>query len=213
MFFFPALLYSPKLDLFLIVLAIVSFVGMAFFFYWEVFRPYSAKMRPGQMEPPEEGDFAEIVVPESTRYYKFTVGQSYGDIVTLCKSIQDEHLVFVLKKGKETEDYDIFIHRNGPVLVKPPRMQFFTKMESEEKLESHEIIGQTAFFRISDKINRERMTQYFEIGLTSSFFINKMGKERMKFIFTVQKIHPGLALRSRDKKGIYSFGKERSEEE
>ncbi|EPG75501.1 hypothetical protein LEP1GSC058_2252 [Leptospira fainei serovar Hurstbridge str. BUT 6] len=213
MLFLPALFYSPKLDTFLIILAIVSFAGMGFFFYWEVLRPYSAKMRPAEMDPPEEGDVHEVVVPESTRYFRFSVGQISGDLLTLCRSIQDDHLVFILKKGKDSEDYDIQIQRYGPALVRPPRMQFFTKMESVEKLESHEIIGQTAVFRISDKITRERMTQYFEIGLTTAFFINKLGKERMKFLFTVQKIHPGLSLRSRDKKGLYSFGKEKAEEE
>ncbi|TGK38963.1 hypothetical protein [Leptospira andrefontaineae] len=207
------LVFSPKLDLALGVLSLIAVSGMGFFFYWEVLRPYAAKTRPGQMDPPEEGDVYEIVVPESTRIYKFSVGQVYGDIPTLCKSIQDDHLVFILKKGKDTEDYDILINRSGPAIMKPPRMQYFSKMESQEKLESHEIIGQTASFRISDKIIKDRMTQYFEIGITSNFFMNKLGKERMRFVFSVQKIHPGLATRSRDKKGLYSFGKERSSEE
>lgn len=208
-----ALIFSPKLDLFLGLATLVAVLGMFFFFYWEVLRPYAAKTKPGQLEPPDEGDSFEVVVPESTRVYRFSVGQVYGNIATLCKSIQDDHIVFIIKKSKDSENYDILVNRSGPTLMKPPRMQYFAKMESNEKLESHEVIGQTASFRISDKITKDRMIQYFDIGLTSAFFLTKLGQERMKFIFTVQKIHPGLALRSRDKKGLYTFGKEERSEE
>ncbi|TGK04092.1 hypothetical protein EHQ53_02800 [Leptospira langatensis] len=210
MYYILALIFSPKLDLALGLLSAIAFLGMGFFVYWEILRPYAAKTRPGQLLPPDEGDTFEVVVPESTRIYRFSVGQKFGNISTFSKAIQDDHIVFVIKKGKDSEDYDILINRSGPVLMKPPRMQYFAKMESNEKLESHEIIGQTASFRISDKITKDRMTQYFEIGLTSNFFMNKMGKERMRFVFSVQKIHPGIALSSKDKKGLYSFGKERS---
>ncbi|TGJ99250.1 hypothetical protein EHO59_15340 [Leptospira semungkisensis] len=208
-----ALIFSPKLDLALWILSLIAFLGMGFFIYLEILRPYFAKTRPGLLLPPDEGDSFEVVVPESTRVYRFSVGQKFGNLPTFSKAIQDDHIVFILKKGKDTEDYDILINRSGPVLMKPPRMQYFAKMESSEKLESHEIIGQIASFRISDKITKDRMTQYFEIGLTSNFFMNKMGKERMRFIFSVQKIHPGIALSSKDKKGLYSFGKERLSED
>ncbi len=213
MVYLLALVFSPKLDLFLTFATIAAVSGMFFFFYWEVLRPFVAKSRPGQMLPPDEGDSYTVIVPESTRIYRFSVGQLYGNLPTLCKSIQDDHIVFILKKSKDAENYDILINKSGPTLMRPPRMQYFAKMETSEKLESHELIGQTASFRISDKINKDRMTQYFEIGLTSSFFVTKLGQERMKFIFIVQKIHPGLGTRSRDKKGLYGFGKERSDED
>ncbi|PJZ68584.1 hypothetical protein CH373_15040 [Leptospira perolatii] len=206
---FPfALIYSPKVDLFLYLLFAIAGIGFLFFLYWEIVRPYLLKTKPGQMDPPDEGQVFSLVIPESTRSYKFSIGQISGDVRTVCKAIQDNHLVFHIKKAKETEDYDIEIEKQGPTLIKPPRMQFFTKMESVEKLESHEIIGYTANFRISDKVIKERMTQYFEISLGSEFFMNRMGKERMRFLFTIEKIHPGLSYGSRDKKGLYSFGKE-----
>ncbi|TGK56830.1 hypothetical protein EHQ27_09845 [Leptospira wolffii] len=213
MVFLLSLVFSPKLDLFLTVATFVAVLGLLFFFYLEVLRPYAAKTKPSKLDPPEEGDTFEVVVPESTRFYKFSVGQVYGNLPTLCKSIQDDHIVFTLKKSKDAENYDILVTKSGPALMKPPRMQYFGKMETSEKIESHEIIGQTASFRIGDKITKDRMTQYFEIGLTSAFFVTKLGQERMKFIFSVQKIHPGLAVRSRDKKGLYSFGKEERSEE
>lgn len=91
-------------------------------------------------------------------------------------------------------------------------MPTFSKMESAEKLDSYEVIGKNADFRISDKVVKERMIQYFEISLSSEFFINNFGKERMRFIFTITKIHPGLNRRTPVKKGLYGFGKEEKEE-
>lgn len=152
------------------------------------------------------------MVPESQRNVRFSVGQTSGNIRTYCNTISDNHLIFNLKKAKDSEDYEIQILRNSAVLFKPPGMPTFSKMESSEKLDSYEVIGKSADFRISDKVVKERMTQYFEIGLSSEFFINNFGKERMRFIFTITKIHPGLNRKTPIKKGLYAFGKEEREE-
>lgn len=190
----------------------VAFLGLCFLFFKEVIYPAIKKGSAGIGTPPEEGDRFQLVVPESQRNVRFSVGQTSGNIRTYCNTISDNHLIFNLKKAKDSEDYEIQILRNSAVLFKPPGMPTFSKMESSEKLDSYEVIGKSADFRISDKVVKERMTQYFEIGLSSEFFINNFGKERMRFIFTITKIHPGLNRKTPIKKGLYAFGKEEREE-
>ncbi|KYZ63385.1 hypothetical protein BEN42_11550 [Leptospira interrogans serovar Canicola] len=189
-----------------------AFLGLCFLFFKEVIYPTIKKGSAGIGTPPEEGDRFLLVVPESQRNVRFSVGQTSGNIRTYCNTISDNHLIFNLKKAKDSEDYEIQILRNSAVLFKPPGMPTFSKMESSEKLDSYEVIGKSADFRISDKVVKERMTQYFEIGLSSEFFINNFGKERMRFIFTITKIHPGLNRKTPIKKGLYAFGKEEREE-
>ncbi|EMO69277.1 hypothetical protein LEP1GSC132_1751 [Leptospira kirschneri str. 200803703] len=205
---FLGLIYTVGLDIFLILTGSAAFLGLCFLFFKEVIYPAIKKGSAGIGTPPEEGDRFLLVVPESQRNIRFSVGQTSGNIRTYCNTISDNHLIFNLKKAKDSEDYEIQILRNSAVLFKPPGMPTFSKMESTEKLDSYEVIGKSADFRISDKVVKERMTQYFEIGLSSEFFINNFGKERMRFIFTITKIHPGLNRKTPIKKGLYTFGKE-----
>ncbi|EMK21479.1 hypothetical protein [Leptospira kirschneri] len=209
---FLGLIYTVGLDIFLILTGSAAFLGLCFLFFKEVIYPAIKKGSAGIGTPPEEGDRFLLVVPESQRNVRFSVGQTSGNIRTYCNTISDNHLIFNLKKAKDSEDYEIQILRNSAVLFKPPGMPTFSKMESTEKLDSYEVIGKSADFRISDKVVKERMTQYFEIGLSSEFFINNFGKERMRFIFTITKIHPGLNRKTPIKKGLFAFGKEEREE-
>ncbi|XDD51809.1 hypothetical protein AB3N59_08860 [Leptospira sp. WS92.C1] len=214
MFFILGLIYTVGLDILLTLIGLGATVGLVFLFFQEVIYPALKKQGAGVGTPPEEGDRFVLVVSESQRNVRFSIGQASGDIRTHCSAISDNHLVFNFKKSKESEDYEIQIQKNAPTLFKPPAMAKFSKMEALEKLESYEVIGKKADFRISDKVTKERMTQYFEITLSSEFFINHFGKERMRFIFTISRIHPGLNRRTPVKKGLYGFGKEeRSEEE
>ncbi|EMS88052.1 hypothetical protein [Leptospira noguchii] len=209
---FLGLIYTVGLDIFLILTGSTAFLGLCFLFFKEIIYPAIKKGGAGIGTPPEEGDRFLLVVPESQRSVRFSIGQTSGNIRTYCNTISNNHLIFNLKKAKDSEDYEIQILRNSAVLFKPPGMPTFSKMESSEKLDSYEVIGKSADFRISDKVVKERMTQYFEIGLSSEFFINNFGKERMRFIFTITKIHPGLNRKTPIKKGLYAFGKEEREE-
>jgi len=92
-------------------------------------------------------------------------------------------------------------------------MEIYHKMESKETFDSYEIIGHPVEFRISDKIVKERMANFIEIALTSSFYFNRLGKERMRFTFTIGKIQPGINRKVRLRGDIYAFGKEEEEGE
>lgn len=136
-----------------------------------------------------------------------------GHLATKCDAISENHLVFQFKRMRDSEEYDILVKRGGATMVKPPRMSVYTKMDSNLKLESHEVIGKTADFRISDGMIKDRMTSYIEIKLTSQFFVDHKGAERMKFIFTVNRIHPGMLFKNPSKPYFYSLGKPKGEEQ
>ncbi len=90
---------------------------------------------------------------------------------------QENHLVFQIKKSKDSEDYTITVLKNGPSFYKPPRMEHYEKMESKESFESYEIIGHPVEFRISDKIVKDRMVNFIEISLTASFYLQNWEKK------------------------------------
>lgn len=211
LFFLGIILQDSSLYLlgFFLVLA---FLGLIAVLYTQIVTPF-IKLKISEVEyPPVKGDVYEFIYNEAERVSFFTIGASQGNIVTKCSAISEEHLIFQFKKDPRSEQYDITIKRNGQVLFKPPRMAIFAKMGGTEKLESHELIGKTAEFRISDKLHKERMIEFIEISLTANFFFTKSGSERMKFQFTITKIHPGFNLKVKNRKGLFPFGKDIEQE-
>lgn len=192
----------------LYIVLLLALAGFGFVVYLEIIKPYLELRAEGETPPPEVGDKYELLVKESERMSVFSVGKLSGDLVTKCTAISEDHLFFQFKKAGIGDDaFDIIIKRNGPTLFKPPRMDYFLKMDGTEKLEGHEIIGKSAFFRISDNIIKDRMTSYIEIALTTAYFIDQRGRERVKFVFSVTRIQPGINLKNKDRRGLYSFSR------
>ncbi|MDX1959098.1 MAG: hypothetical protein SFU98_11035, partial [Leptospiraceae bacterium] len=108
--------------------------------------------------PPEQGAEYFFITSETERTPTFVIGKNVGNIVTKCSNIEEDHLVFQFKKDPLNEEYTITIKRHGSVLFKPPRMAHYAVMAASEKLESHEVIGKKAEFRISNKMIKERMS-------------------------------------------------------
>ena len=197
-------------DIFLNLLYVVlslAIVGLGYIIFIEFVRPYFALKAEGETPPPQVDDKYELVVKESERMSVFSVGQMSGDLITKCVAISEDHLIFQFKKAGLGDAFDIIIKRNGPTLFKPPRMDYFLKMDGTERLEGHEIIGKSAFFRISDNIIKDRMTNYIEISLTTNYFIDQRGREKVKFVFTITKVQPSINLKTRNRKGLYSFSR------
>lgn len=195
----------------LIFIAILAAIGIGFILYDQFIKPYmilkSAEIEP----PPEEGAVFEFIISETASTASFSVGRKTGNLATKCKSISEDHLVFQFKRGRDDEEYDILVKKGGPTLAKPPRMAVYSRLDEPLKLESHEVIGKTTDFRLSDSIIKDRMTSYLEIQFVADFIINEKGAEKMRFKFTVSKIHPGMLFN--DKKGIlYVLGKPQEQE-
>ncbi len=190
---------------------LISIAGILLVLYNQIFKPY-IDLKVSEIEtPPNTGDEFVFVMSELERFATYTVGANTGDIITKCAAISEGHLNFQFKKDPKHENYQISIKREGAVLIKPPRMNIFSKMPATEKIESHELIGKSAFFRISDKVTKDgRMIDYIEISLTAKFFFDKIGSERLKFIFVINKIHPGFNLKNKNSKDLFSFGKDPS---
>jgi hypothetical protein len=191
----------------------ISVIGLGFIFIHQFILPILRMKALELPDPISVGDSFDLVVNEIERIAHFAIGKKIGNIQTLTKAITEDHLVFHFKKARDTEDYDISIQKNGLVLYKPPRMDTYSKMESKEILESNEIIGHSAEFRLSDRVVKERMVNFVEISMIGSFFFNKSGNERMKFTFTITKIQPGLNRAKRNREGTFDWGQEEGSEE
>ena len=181
--------------------------GLLFVLFNQLIQPYYERKESGIYDPAEEGDRYTVVVDELAKVSRFRVGKKTGELTTRCSAISEDHLDFLFKKNRDAETYDIIIKKNGNVLVKPPRMDVYSKMESVFSIESHEIIGHTAQFRISDRLQKDRMVNYIELSLGSEFFFTKMGQERMRFIITITGIQPGINSAVKNKDRVYPFGK------
>jgi len=192
---------------------LVAFLGLGFLVYVQFLLPILARKESDRFIPVQVGDKFDFVVDEISRSSSFSVGCKSGNLPTRCQAIHEDHLIFQFKKARDTEDYTITVLRNGPTLYRPPRMEIFGKMESKETFDSYEIIGHTTDFRISDRIAKDRMINFIEVSLTSSFYFNKVGKERMRFSFSISKIQPGINRKLRSREDTYPFGKEEGAEE
>ncbi|GBF48588.1 hypothetical protein LPTSP4_00870 [Leptospira ryugenii] len=181
--------------------------------YHQFIYPILSRKDSDRFIPVQVGDHYDITIDEVSRFGSFTVGCKTGHLATRCQAISEDHLIFQFKKSRDSEDYTITVLRNGPSFYKPPRMDTYGKMENKESFDSYEIIGHPAEFRISDKIIKDRMVNFIEIALSSSFYFNKLGKERMKFTFTIGKIQPGINRKVRFKDDTYAFGKEEDSED
>ncbi len=190
----------------------MSTLGLFGVIYQQFIFPIQARKESNRFIPVQTGDHYDLVVDELSRYSHFYIGCKTGHLATRCNAISEEHLIFQFKKSKDSEDYVVTVLRNGPAFYKPPRMDMYSKMEAKESFDSYEIIGHPAEFRISDKIIKERMVNFIEVSLSSSFYFNKLGKERMKFTFTIGKIQPGINRKARFRDDTYGFGKEEDSE-
>ncbi|MDF3821667.1 hypothetical protein P3G55_17315 [Leptospira sp. 96542] len=204
------------LDSFVLVLygiLTLAFFGFGIIFYNQFIFPIISRKESDRFTPVQTGDHYDLVVDELSRYATFQIGCRTGHLPTRCNAISEDHLVFQIKKSKDSEDYTITVLRNAPSFYKPPRMEHYEKMENKESFESYEIIGHPAEFRISDKIVKDRMVNFIEISLSSSFYFTKLGKERMKFTFQVGKIQPGINRKQKLRGDVYAFGKEEDAED
>jgi len=192
---------------------VVASLGLFGVIYQQFIFPIVSRKDSDRFIPVQTGDHYDLVVDEVSRFGQFSIGCKSGQLATRCNAISEDHLIFQFKKSKDSEDYAITVLRNAPTFYKPPRMEIYSKMESREIFDSYEIIGHPAEFRISDKIIKERMVNFIEIALSSSFYFNKLGKERMKFTFTVGKIQPGINRKVRFRDETYAFGKEEEDSE
>ncbi|MCE9600185.1 MAG: hypothetical protein K8S54_19660 [Spirochaetia bacterium] len=206
------LIIPTYLNIAVSVIGFLALCGLVLILYGLVIRPAVAIHADREAPPPAEGSSQEIIFDGAMRTLRFSIGQIDSDFKTRMNEIKEDHLVLKFMKDRDLEDYEIQLSSGGYVLLRLPHSKAMEKMQGAEKITSAELIGDTAGFRLAANVRDGRASQYVEFELAAKYFINKVGEERMKFVVTLKKIFPSLDKNSRSKKGIYMFGRLKSQQ-
>ncbi len=198
-------------DLLLYLLLLISLSVVSYGFYIYIFLPSYKVFSDLQSPPPVEGSQTEVIFDKEKRK-SVSIGCITSQISLRLKGIEDPHIIIEFEKERDLEEYKIFLKPYGNVFYKPPHMSRIEILKSTEIIESKELIGHPAYIRVVALMQKERPLHFVEIELSQKYFINNYGEERMKFFLKINKIYPGVDLQSRNKQGIYSFGRPKMEE-
>ncbi|MBI3395626.1 MAG: hypothetical protein HY042_07320 [Spirochaetia bacterium] len=193
-----------------IVLGVLSTGAILVIVYRMLVGPALSARADTQSPPPAQGTVWDIVIEEKARERVITIGQLDSEIQTRMHGIKDDHLTLRFRKDRDLEEYEITVNPGGPIFYTAPHSKRSELMKSAESFESRELIGHQAVFRLAAALKDNRPIQYIEFELTTKYFINAFGTERMKFLFTLKKVFPGVDVRSRDKRGVYLFGRKKT---
>lgn len=201
------LLITPTgLDLFMGTAGIIGVLLLTYTVYRVFFWPAFQVMASTTSPPPEVGSVHEIVL-RNVRHLRFHIGLVDADLKLRMKGINEDHLVLDFKRDRKLEEYEILVIPAGTVFIRLPHIKTLERMKGRETIQSHEMIGHSATFRLVAVMQGERPIHYIEFEMSSKYFIDNAGDERMKFILELKRIYPGIDLKSRNKKGIYNFGR------
>ncbi len=190
------------------------FVILFYGFYMFIYIPSKKFYLDLQSPPLQVGAVNEIILDQNQKKKSITIGSLTSDISLRLKGIEDPHLEILITKEKGLEEYEILIKpiARKKILWKAPHTKNFQLLEKSDILQSREFIGHPGYLRIIGLMQGNRPLHYVEIEISVKFFIDSYGEERMKFVFKINRIYPGIDLNSRDNKGIYSFGRVKEEE-
>jgi len=197
----------------MILLGAVSFFLLFFIFYRYVVLPASRKKNDIESPPPKEGFVYDILMDDSNRIKNVGVGQLDSLIKTRLTGIKEDHILLKFRKEQLMEEYSITIKPGGYLFFRPPHSKKMEQIKSPVTIESRELIGNPALLRAAVVVKSGRALQYIEFELSTKYIVGPSGKERMKFSLTLKHIFPSLNIHSRNKKGIYSFGRVQSEQD
>ncbi len=188
-------------------LGVIGIAAVGFVLYQLIFGPALKAQADRDAPPPEQGAVWEIIVDEKARQRVVSIGQIDSEVQTRMAGIKDDHIVLRFRKERDLEEYEIHLTPGGQVFYVAPHTKRAEVMKGPESFASRELIGYPAVMRLAAAVRDARPIQYLEFELATKYFINQFGTEKMKFILTLKKIVPGIDLKSRDRKGIYSFGR------
>lgn len=201
------LIVPSLLDALMLLVGTVSFLIFFLLIYRLVIGPVLLSASDLRSPPPREGFTFEILMDDSNRRKKITIGQSDSLINTRMSGIKEDHLSLEFIKEKGMEEYLINVSFHGPLQFLRPHAKKLDTVKEIESFESRELIGYPAVFRLGALVKNNRFLQYVEFELSTKFFIDKTGAERMKFFLTLKKVFPSVKIDSRNKRGVYMFGR------
>lgn len=201
------LVIPAGLNIMAAAVGVIGLAAVAVVFYQLILGPALKAQADRDAPPPEQGAVWEIIVDEKARQRVVSIGQIDSEVQTRMAGIKDDHLVIRFRKERDLEEYEINLTPGGQVFYIAPHSKRTEVMKGPETFASRELIGYPAVMRLAAAVRDARPVQYLEFQLATKYFINQFGTEKMKFILTLKKIIPGIDLKSRDRKGIYSFGR------
>ncbi len=195
-----------SLNAFFFAVGFLSLAGLLFIVYRLIVGPILQAQADLLSPPLTEGSVHSIVL-EIDRFKSVSVGQLDSDIKTRMNGIKEDHLVLHFRRDLDLETYTITISPGGPVLFQRPHLKKYETMSGSEKIESSELIGHPALFRLVASMRSGRPVHFLEFELSTKYFINTVGLEKMRFMLTFVKFHPSLDRDSRNKRGVFNFGR------
>lgn len=195
----------------MLALGVGSAGAFAFLSYRLFIRPALRVKAERDSPPPEEGWRKEILIDEADRQRRFSIGQLDSDIKLRLAGIKEDQLILQFRKDRGLEEYEITVSPGPNVFYRAPHARKIEPIRSSEVFQSRELIGNNAMFRVAASVKDNRPLQYVEFLLTSRYIISNLGQERMQFELEISRIFPSLDEKSRDKKGIFSFGRFKQE--
>jgi hypothetical protein len=209
----PLLVIPRTLDFIFGSLGVLSVLIFSFLLYRIIVEPTLRALKERMSQPPEEGFEFEVVLENDQRSRIVSIGQLDADINTQLQGIKEDHLILKFHRVPDTEEYDLTIVPGGNVFYRRPHASKIEQIREQEKFESHELIGHPATVRIAAIVQHGRPLQYLEFELSTGYFVDRHGQEKMKFTILLKKIFPGVDRDKPLKKGIYRFARQRVEEE
>lgn len=201
------LLITPiGLDLAMAAAGLIGTLLILFSAYRWIFAPAMKIMASATAPPPAPGSLQEIIL-RNTRHLRYRIGLVDSEIKLRLKGIVEDHVVLDFKKDRRLEEYEILVIPSGTTFLRHPHSKSLDRMRGRETIESRELIGHPAMIRLVAAMQGERPIHYVEFELSTKYFIDPGGEERMKFLLELKRIHPGIDLKSLTKKGVYNFGR------
>jgi len=202
------LLITPTyLDVLLLILGIVGGVLLLWFFYRFILLPVMQVMADTSSPPPSVGEKRELIL-KNGRLLKYRIGLADADWKLRMKGISDDHLIIDFKKDRNLEEYEISLSAGAAMFYRAPHEKHLQLLKSKISLESRELIGHPALLRLVAAMQNDRPVHYIEFELSTRYFIDNSGDERMKFIISLERIVPGIDKKARSKRGVYNFGRD-----
>lgn len=192
-----------------VVMAGAGLIGVLVLLYsafrW-ILGPAMKVMASATAPPPAPGSTQEIIL-RNGRHQRFRIGLVDAEVKMRLKGIVEDHVVLDFKRDRRLEEYEILVIPSGTTFLRHPHSKSLDRMRGTETIESRELIGHPAMLRLVAAMQGERPIHYVEFELSTKYFIDAGGEERMKFLLELKRIHPGIDLKSLTKKGVYNFGR------
>ncbi|MBX7058194.1 MAG: hypothetical protein K1X75_09010 [Leptospirales bacterium] len=195
------------------LLGLAALLGVSWILYIVVVAPARRVKAEQDAPPPQVGYALDLFLSDQNRQRKVSIGLLDSDIKLRLSGIREDQLILRFEKERGLEEYQINIQPGANVYYRPPHGRKIEAMKDGETVESRELIGHAAAFRLAASVKNNRALQYVEFELSVKFVINNLGEEVMRFTLSLTRIFPGVDTGSRNKQGLYGFSRFRGGQE